>query len=212
MKAIYRGPLNNEEGKDLSLAAFRLCGYRKGRPGRASCTGPIVRSRGLRTIGRLGPAPWASARSSSLFVLRGLVPGGLGRTTKPEEFESLYRDVTTKVFNRFDDETAFYPGHGRTRPLARSDHISPSGANADGSRPSVVVRDVCLVHHDRRQREGSRDLVEEPGARDEPLSASGPRDAAVVVGGLEQTVEGRLCRRSRAGLGPVDAKQDRFLG
>ncbi len=41
-----------------------------------------------------------------------LFPGGLGRTTKPNEFDSLYRDVTTKVFDVYDDSTVIYPGHG----------------------------------------------------------------------------------------------------
>ncbi|AHH20567.1 metallo-beta-lactamase superfamily protein [Nocardia nova SH22a] len=41
-----------------------------------------------------------------------LFPGGVGKTPGAEEFDSLYRDVTTKLFDRFDDETVVYPGHG----------------------------------------------------------------------------------------------------
>ncbi len=41
-----------------------------------------------------------------------LFPGGLGKTTQPEAFESLYRDVTGKIFDRLPDETWVYPGHG----------------------------------------------------------------------------------------------------
>ncbi|MGW5339186.1 MBL fold metallo-hydrolase [Rhodococcus pyridinivorans] len=52
-----------------------------------------------------------------IFTGDSLFPGGLGRTTKPEEFNSLYRDVTTKIFDRFDDETIFYPGHGKDSTL-----------------------------------------------------------------------------------------------
>ncbi|WP_067891042.1 MBL fold metallo-hydrolase [Nocardia vaccinii] len=47
-----------------------------------------------------------------LFTGDALFPGGVGRTTSPEEFDSLYRDVTTKLFDRFPDETIVYPGHG----------------------------------------------------------------------------------------------------
>ncbi|SDD98623.1 hypothetical protein SAMN05444580_108139 [Rhodococcus tukisamuensis] len=46
-----------------------------------------------------------------------LFPGGLGRTTNPEEFNGLYRDVTTKIFERFPDDTTVYPGHGKDTTL-----------------------------------------------------------------------------------------------
>jgi glyoxylase-like metal-dependent hydrolase (beta-lactamase superfamily II) len=41
-----------------------------------------------------------------------LFPGGVGRTTTPEEFASLYGGVVEKVFGRLSDETWVYPGHG----------------------------------------------------------------------------------------------------
>ncbi|MGI9085288.1 MAG: MBL fold metallo-hydrolase [Aeromicrobium sp.] len=41
-----------------------------------------------------------------------LFPGGPGRTTRPEDFQSLMADLQTKVFDRFPDSTWFYPGHG----------------------------------------------------------------------------------------------------
>ena len=41
-----------------------------------------------------------------------LFPGGIGRTTKPAEFESLFDGVTSKLFDRYPDNTAIYPGHG----------------------------------------------------------------------------------------------------
>jgi glyoxylase-like metal-dependent hydrolase (beta-lactamase superfamily II) len=41
-----------------------------------------------------------------------LFPGGIGRTTTPEEFESLYLDVREKLFDRLPDTTWVYPGHG----------------------------------------------------------------------------------------------------
>jgi glyoxylase-like metal-dependent hydrolase (beta-lactamase superfamily II) len=36
----------------------------------------------------------------------------VGRTTRPEDFDSLLHDVSTKIFDRLPDETWFYPGHG----------------------------------------------------------------------------------------------------
>lgn len=47
-----------------------------------------------------------------LFTGDSLFPGGLGRTTKPEQFESLFIDVKSKLFDRYDDNTVVYPGHG----------------------------------------------------------------------------------------------------
>jgi glyoxylase-like metal-dependent hydrolase (beta-lactamase superfamily II) len=35
-----------------------------------------------------------------------------GRTTSPEDFNSLMNDLEHKVFSRFDDDTHVYPGHG----------------------------------------------------------------------------------------------------
>jgi glyoxylase-like metal-dependent hydrolase (beta-lactamase superfamily II) len=54
----------------------------------------------------------ATGGVTQLFTGDCLFPGGLGRTTKPAEFDSLYQDVTTRVFDRFGDETVVYPGHG----------------------------------------------------------------------------------------------------
>jgi len=47
-----------------------------------------------------------------LFTGDCLFPGGLGRTAKPEEFYSLYKDVSTQVFGVYGDDTVVYPGHG----------------------------------------------------------------------------------------------------
>lgn len=41
-----------------------------------------------------------------------LFPGGVGKTQSPDDFTSLYSDVTTKLFDRLPDETWVYPGHG----------------------------------------------------------------------------------------------------
>jgi glyoxylase-like metal-dependent hydrolase (beta-lactamase superfamily II) len=50
--------------------------------------------------------------ATHLFTGDCLFPGGLGRTTKPHEFDSLYRDVTSRVFDVYSDATVVYPGHG----------------------------------------------------------------------------------------------------
>jgi glyoxylase-like metal-dependent hydrolase (beta-lactamase superfamily II) len=47
-----------------------------------------------------------------LFTGDSLFPGGVGKTWSPEDFTSLVRDVSTKLFDRLPDETWFYPGHG----------------------------------------------------------------------------------------------------
>src|SRR6202012_4003085 len=54
----------------------------------------------------------ATGGVTQLFTGDCLFPGGLGRTTKPAEFDLLYEDVKTRVFDRFGDETVVYPGHG----------------------------------------------------------------------------------------------------
>ena len=52
-----------------------------------------------------------------LFTGDSLFPGGPGRTTSPEDFDSLMRDLQAKVFDRLPDETWFYPGHGNDSTL-----------------------------------------------------------------------------------------------
>ncbi|MFI5716065.1 MBL fold metallo-hydrolase [Nocardia sp. NPDC051750] len=47
-----------------------------------------------------------------LFTGDCLFPGGPGRTTNPEDFNSLFNGLTSKVFDRFADDTVVYPGHG----------------------------------------------------------------------------------------------------
>ncbi|MGX7828761.1 MBL fold metallo-hydrolase [Actinokineospora sp. 24-640] len=47
-----------------------------------------------------------------LFTGDSLFPGGVGRTTSPEDFTSLLDDVEHRVFADLPDETWFYPGHG----------------------------------------------------------------------------------------------------
>ena len=54
----------------------------------------------------------ATGGVTQLFAGDCLFPGGLGRTTKPAEFDSLFQDVKARVFDRFGDDTVVYPGHG----------------------------------------------------------------------------------------------------
>lgn len=50
--------------------------------------------------------------STHIFAGDCLFPGGLGKTANRNSFNSLYRDVTEKIFHRLPDDSYFYPGHG----------------------------------------------------------------------------------------------------
>ncbi|MEV6300866.1 MBL fold metallo-hydrolase [Actinoplanes sp. NPDC051861] len=53
-----------------------------------------------------------------LFTGDSLFPGGVGNTRGVRKnFESLINDVERKLFDRFGDDTWFYPGHGRDSTL-----------------------------------------------------------------------------------------------
>ncbi|WP_030452224.1 MBL fold metallo-hydrolase [Herbidospora cretacea] len=53
-----------------------------------------------------------------VFTGDSLFPGGVGNTWKdPERFTQLYTDVVERIFDRFDDETWVYPGHGKDTTL-----------------------------------------------------------------------------------------------
>ena len=43
-------------------------------------------------------------------------PGG-PRTTNPMDFTSLMDDMEERIFGRLDDDTWFYPGHGKDSML-----------------------------------------------------------------------------------------------
>ena len=60
-----------------------------------------------------------------LFTGDSLFPGGVGNTDNdPERFTQLFTDVTTRVFDRFGDDTVVYPGHGeRTTLGAERPHL-----------------------------------------------------------------------------------------
>ncbi|MGV8968464.1 MAG: MBL fold metallo-hydrolase [Cellulomonas sp.] len=52
-----------------------------------------------------------------LFTGDSLFPGGPGKTAGPPEFAHLLADLTARVFDRFDDATWVYPGHGADTTL-----------------------------------------------------------------------------------------------
>src|SRR5207302_491482 len=60
-----------------------------------------------------------------LFTGDSLFPGGVGRTTSPQEFDRLYTEVVDKVFTPLADSTWFYPGHGKDSTLgAERPHLA----------------------------------------------------------------------------------------
>lgn len=52
-----------------------------------------------------------------LFTGDSLFPGGPGRTTSGDDFDSLMNDLQRKIFHRLPDETWVYPGHGNDTTL-----------------------------------------------------------------------------------------------
>jgi glyoxylase-like metal-dependent hydrolase (beta-lactamase superfamily II) len=62
------------------------------------------------TLNATGPQP-------HLFTGDCLFPGGPGRTTRPEDFNSLMGGLEERVFGRLPDETWIYPGHGNDSTL-----------------------------------------------------------------------------------------------
>jgi glyoxylase-like metal-dependent hydrolase (beta-lactamase superfamily II) len=60
-----------------------------------------------------------------LFTGDSLFPGGPGRTTTPEAFNSLMSGLEERVFGRLPDETWIYPGHGNDTTLgAERPHLA----------------------------------------------------------------------------------------
>ncbi|MCW1957380.1 MAG: MBL fold metallo-hydrolase [Mycobacterium sp.] len=56
--------------------------------------------------------PAGERTAVQLFTGDCLFPGGPGRTTNPEEFDSLMTGLENEVFGVYDDDTVVYPGHG----------------------------------------------------------------------------------------------------
>ena len=86
-------------------------------------TGDLIEAGGIRleVIGLVGHTPGSialvlrSGRADEpvhIFTGDSLVPGGVGATGSAQQFNSLLADVSTKIFDRFDDETIIHPGHG----------------------------------------------------------------------------------------------------
>lgn len=83
----------------------------------------VVHLRG-HTPGSVALALGAGDRTH-LFTGDSLFPGGVGKTRSPQDFTTLYGDVTAKLFDRFDDDTWVYPGHGRDTTLgAERPHLA----------------------------------------------------------------------------------------
>lgn len=60
-----------------------------------------------------------------LFTGDSLFPGGVGKTWSEEDFDSLIDDVESKIFGAFDDDTVFWPGHGKPSTLgAERPHLA----------------------------------------------------------------------------------------
>ena len=56
--------------------------------------------------------PSGERTAVQLFTGDCLFPGGPGRTTNPEEFDSLMTGLESLVFGVYGDDTVVYPGHG----------------------------------------------------------------------------------------------------
>ena len=78
----------------------------------------------LAVIGLVGHTPGSITLAHTppdapdrLFTGDSLFPSGVGKTRGGADFDSLLRDVTTKLFDRFADDTVVHPGHGADTTL-----------------------------------------------------------------------------------------------
>jgi glyoxylase-like metal-dependent hydrolase (beta-lactamase superfamily II) len=77
----------------------------------------------LEVIGLVGHTPgsitlvYSGGPTTHLFTGDSLFPGGPGKTTSPEDFNSLMNDLEAKIFARFNDDTVVHPGHGEDTTL-----------------------------------------------------------------------------------------------
>ena len=79
----------------------------------------VVHLRG-HTPGSIALAYADPAGYTHLFTGDSLFPGGVGNTKNPgQSFDSLIDDVTTRVFDVYDDDTWFYPEHGDDSTIGR---------------------------------------------------------------------------------------------
>lgn len=89
------------------------------------CDLDVIHLRG-HTPGSVALAYADPAGHTHLFTGDSLFPGGIGNTKNPgQSFDSLIEDVTTRVFDVFDDDTWVYPGHGGDTTLgAERPHLT----------------------------------------------------------------------------------------
>lgn len=73
----------------------------------------------LAVIGLVGHTPGSITLAHTpadaparLFTGDSLFPGGVGKTWRARDFDTLIDDVTVKLFDRFGDDTFVHPGHG----------------------------------------------------------------------------------------------------
>jgi glyoxylase-like metal-dependent hydrolase (beta-lactamase superfamily II) len=64
------------------------------------------------TPGSVALALDGADHATHLFTGDCLFPGGVGKTWKEGDFEQLLDQVTSRVFEVYDDSTVVYPGHG----------------------------------------------------------------------------------------------------
>jgi glyoxylase-like metal-dependent hydrolase (beta-lactamase superfamily II) len=82
--------------------------------------GPV----GLTVIGLVGHTPGSitlahtpAGEPARLFTGDSLFPGGVGRTWRPQDFDTLIEDVAAKLFGGYRDDTIVHPGHGADTTL-----------------------------------------------------------------------------------------------
>ena len=67
----------------------------------------------------------AAGDATQLFTGDCLFPGGVGKTWQSGHFDQLLADVTSRVFDVYDDSTVIYPGHGDDTTLgAERPHLA----------------------------------------------------------------------------------------
>ena len=76
----------------------------------------VIHLRG-HTPGSVALALDGADTATHLFTGDCLFPGGVGKTSTKGDFEQLLGDVTSRVFNVYDDATVVYPGHGNDTTL-----------------------------------------------------------------------------------------------
>ena len=69
------------------------------------------------TPGSIGLVLEASSRAPVVLSGDALFPGGIGRTTSPEEFTSAYDAAVRELFDVLPDPARILPGHGRDSTL-----------------------------------------------------------------------------------------------